>query len=69
MWYSKLLIAVYIARALASQPEAIPPVEAPLRELQWAQLNIFHTTDIHGWLAGHLQEYAPECARQLLSSF
>ena len=66
MWHIKLLFAVIVARALASQPEAIPPVAAPLRDLQWAQLNIFHTTDIHGWLAGHLQEYAPKCASQLL---
>jgi len=56
MWLNKLIVAAYVARALASQPEAVAPVEAPLRELQWAQLNIFHTTDIHGWLGGHLQE-------------
>jgi 2',3'-cyclic-nucleotide 2'-phosphodiesterase (5'-nucleotidase family) len=39
------------------QPEAPPPMAAPLRELPWAQLNFLHTTDVHGWWGGHLQEY------------
>ena len=38
------------------QPEAPAPVPAPLRNLTWGQLNFLHTTDTHGWLAGHLQE-------------
>jgi hypothetical protein len=38
------------------QPEAPAPIEAPLRDLPWAQLNFLHTTDIHGWWGGHLQE-------------
>lgn len=43
-----------------SAPRAVP---APLRDLQWGQLNILHTTDTHGWLAGHLHEYVvPLCA-------
>ena len=44
--------------ALAAQPSAVPPVSAPLRELPWGQLNFLHTTDTHGWHAGHLQEWA-----------
>lgn len=40
----------------AAQPSAPSPVSAPLRELPWAQLNFLHTTDTHGWHAGHLQE-------------
>ncbi|ORY02961.1 Metallo-dependent phosphatase-like protein, partial [Clohesyomyces aquaticus] len=28
----------------------------PLRRLPWAQLNFLHTTDVHGWWGGHLQE-------------
>lgn len=52
----RFLVAVLAACVSAEQPEAVSPVEAPLRELQWAQLNILHTTDVHGWLGGHLQE-------------
>lgn len=26
------------------------------RELTWGQVNILHTTDIHGWLAGHARD-------------
>lgn len=40
----------------ASQPRARQPVSAPLRDLPWGQLNFLHTTDTHGWHAGHLQE-------------
>ncbi|GAB1197278.1 hypothetical protein APSETT444_006571 [Aspergillus pseudonomiae] len=45
-----------IAPILARQPSAPEPIAAPLRELKWGQLNFLHTTDTHGWLAGHLQE-------------
>ena len=41
---------------LAGQPSAAQPVAAPLRDLKWGQLNFLHTTDIHGWFAGHLRE-------------
>lgn len=27
-----------------------------MRDLDWGQINFLHTTDIHGWLGGHLQE-------------
>ncbi|KAF9740230.1 hypothetical protein PMIN06_007034 [Paraphaeosphaeria minitans] len=40
----------------AAQPSAPVPKAAPLRELPWAQLNFLHTTDIHGWWGGHVQE-------------
>jgi 2',3'-cyclic-nucleotide 2'-phosphodiesterase (5'-nucleotidase family) len=40
----------------SSQPSSAKPYEAPLRDLPWAQLNFLHTTDVHGWLGGHLQE-------------
>lgn len=43
--------------ALAAQLSAPAPISAPLRDLEFGQLNFLHTTDIHGWLAGHLQEY------------
>lgn len=42
--------------ALAAQPGASEPLEAPLRDLQFGQLNFLHTTDTHGWHAGHLLE-------------
>lgn len=44
------------AAARAMQPNAAKPVAAPMRDLQWAQLNFLHTTDTHGWHGGHLQE-------------
>lgn len=44
------------ATAHAMQPSAAKPVAAPMRDLQWAQLNFLHTTDTHGWHGGHLQE-------------
>ncbi|KAL8387172.1 hypothetical protein RB595_010106 [Gaeumannomyces hyphopodioides] len=40
----------------AMQPGAAKPVTAPMRKLQWGQLNFLHTTDTHGWHGGHLQE-------------
>lgn len=44
---------------VASQPGAVAPVAASMRDLVWGQLNFLHTTDTHGWLGGHLQEYVP----------
>jgi 2',3'-cyclic-nucleotide 2'-phosphodiesterase (5'-nucleotidase family) len=51
-WLSIALLPV----ALAAQPSAPEPVEAPLRKLPWGQLNFLATTDTHGWHGGHLQE-------------
>ncbi|KAF2203417.1 hypothetical protein GQ43DRAFT_454478 [Delitschia confertaspora ATCC 74209] len=42
--------------AVCSQPSAPSPIAAPIRELPWGQLNFLHTTDVHGWWGGHLQE-------------
>ncbi|KAJ4377369.1 hypothetical protein N0V83_000194 [Neocucurbitaria cava] len=54
---SIVLLAFAILPGVSSvQPEAPSPIAAPLRELPWAQLNFLHTTDIHGWWGGHLQE-------------
>lgn len=50
-------VVVLIHPANAIQPEARSAVAAPLRDLPWGQLNILHTTDVHGWFGGHLQEY------------
>ncbi|KAL1872287.1 hypothetical protein VTK73DRAFT_1669 [Phialemonium thermophilum] len=48
--------ATLINLATASQPGAARPVAAPMRNLQWGQINFLHTTDTHGWHGGHLQE-------------
>lgn len=54
----RVLLCLLPTPVLAAQPSAPEPISAPLRELTWGQLNFLHTTDTHGWLAGHLQEYA-----------
>ncbi|PYH44644.1 metallophosphoesterase family protein [Aspergillus saccharolyticus JOP 1030-1] len=51
-----LLSSLFTSSVRAVQPSAPAPVAAPLRDLEWGQLNFLHTTDTHGWLAGHLQE-------------
>ncbi|OIW31037.1 hypothetical protein CONLIGDRAFT_297748 [Coniochaeta ligniaria NRRL 30616] len=51
-----LLGGVLASVARAAQPGAASPVAAPMRDLQWGQLNFLHTTDTHGWHGGHLQE-------------
>jgi 2',3'-cyclic-nucleotide 2'-phosphodiesterase (5'-nucleotidase family) len=56
--YSLFFVAA-AGLAGAIQPDARAAVAAPLRDLPWAQLNILHTTDVHGWFGGHLQEYGP----------
>ncbi|KAI1261675.1 ser/Thr protein phosphatase family [Xylariaceae sp. FL1019] len=53
--------AAVVAASLATvaqgaQPGAPQPVAAPMRDLEWGQINFLHTTDTHGWLGGHLQE-------------
>ncbi|ETS85034.1 hypothetical protein PFICI_03059 [Pestalotiopsis fici W106-1] len=42
--------------ASGAQPGAAAPLAAPMRDLEWGQINFLHTTDTHGWHAGHLQE-------------
>ncbi|KAL2364403.1 hypothetical protein RJZ56_002661 [Blastomyces dermatitidis] len=38
------------------QPEALNAMTKPKGPLEWGQINFIHTTDTHGWLAGHLKE-------------
>ena len=53
----KLIVCLAVLKQVSCvQPEAPTPIAAPLRDLPWAQLNFLHTTDIHGWWGGHLQE-------------
>ncbi len=53
---SILLGGLLASAATAEQPGAAEPVAAPMRDLHWGQINFLHTTDTHGWHAGHLQE-------------
>lgn len=53
---SFLSLLNFVPHVFAAQPSAPKPIPAPLRDLEWGQLNFLHTTDTHGWLAGHLQE-------------
>jgi 2',3'-cyclic-nucleotide 2'-phosphodiesterase (5'-nucleotidase family) len=53
-----ILYAALAQVASASQPGAAEPIAAPIRDLKWGQINFLHTTDTHGWLGGHLLEYA-----------
>ncbi len=50
------LLAGLAALASAKQPSSPEAPKSPLRDLVWGQLNIIHTTDTHGWHAGHLLE-------------
>lgn len=53
---SASLVCAFLTVTKAVQPSAPSPISAPLRQLPWGQLNFLHTTDTHGWHAGHLQE-------------
>src|SRR4051794_6135815 len=39
-----------------AQPGALEALAGPNRPLEWGQINFLHTTDTHGWLAGHSKE-------------
>ncbi|OAA61616.1 serine/threonine-protein phosphatase family [Niveomyces insectorum RCEF 264] len=49
-------LAAFAPLVRAMQPSAEPALPAPMRPLQWGEINFLHTTDTHGWHAGHLQE-------------
>ncbi|KAG6022667.1 hypothetical protein E4U41_002214 [Claviceps citrina] len=51
-----VLAACLAVVAHATQPGAVKPVAAPMRDLPWGQINFLHTTDTHGWIGGHLLE-------------
>ncbi|KAK4942999.1 hypothetical protein LTR10_017384 [Elasticomyces elasticus] len=54
---NRLAVVLLLAlQVFAAQPGAPNPLAAPLRELQSGQINFLHTTDTHGWHAGHLLE-------------
>ena len=64
-----VLVTSLISRVIGSQPSAPAPIPGPLRELPWGQLNFLHTTDIHGWLGGHLKEYVAFLEKPVSSLF
>ena len=49
-------LGALFALSLGKQPSAPEPYAAPLRDLRYGELNFLHTTDTHGWHAGHLLE-------------
>jgi len=51
-----LLVPAWSSFTAAHQPGAAVPDPAPLRDLEFGDLNFLHTTDTHGWHAGHLLE-------------
>lgn len=51
-----LVATALVAAVQAIQPGAAPAQPATLRDLKFGDLNFLHTTDTHGWHAGHLLE-------------
>lgn len=54
-----LFALLAVARAdqnILQQPHITPPKHSRFRELVWGELNFLHTTDTHGWYAGHLNQ-------------
>ncbi|KDN37136.1 hypothetical protein RSAG8_10345, partial [Rhizoctonia solani AG-8 WAC10335] len=35
-------------------------IPRPARPLEWGDVNVLHTTDIHGWISGHSKNVYPE---------
>jgi 2',3'-cyclic-nucleotide 2'-phosphodiesterase (5'-nucleotidase family) len=57
MFKTTLLAATTLVSVVfTKQPNTPDPYAAPLRDLKFGQLNFLHTTDTHGWHAGHLLE-------------
>ncbi|KAK5081506.1 hypothetical protein LTR05_007637 [Lithohypha guttulata] len=50
------IVTIWIATSQAIQPGAAPAQSGPLRELDFGDINFLHTTDTHGWHAGHILE-------------
>ncbi|KAN0061950.1 hypothetical protein ACQY0O_005945 [Thecaphora frezii] len=44
----------------SGQRRRLPRTDDVLRPLEWGDLNILHTTDIHGWYQGHTKLTPPE---------
>lgn len=55
-WTILTCVSLLLISTGAIQPEAVPARAAPLRELDFGDINFLHTTDTHGWHAGHLLE-------------
>ncbi|CAE6434706.1 unnamed protein product, partial [Rhizoctonia solani] len=45
---------------LGLKPEDDRPIPLPTRPLEWEDVNVLHTTDIHGWVLGHPKNVYPE---------
>ncbi|OAP59912.1 hypothetical protein AYL99_04914 [Fonsecaea erecta] len=54
--YATVTVALLVGSSFSKQPSAPEAFASPLRDLHFGQLNFLHTTDTHGWHAGHLLE-------------
>ncbi|KIW91884.1 uncharacterized protein Z519_07854 [Cladophialophora bantiana CBS 173.52] len=54
--FATVTLGLLLESALSKQPSAPEAYASPLRDLRFGQLNFLHTTDTHGWHAGHLLE-------------
>lgn len=57
-WGLFLVSCVYGSQEILQQPHISPPTTSHFRDLVWGDVNFIHTTDTHGWYAGHLNQKA-----------
>ncbi|KAH7335689.1 Metallo-dependent phosphatase-like protein [Rhizoctonia solani] len=59
---ARLLFSLLSASQLSFglKPEDSRPIPKPTRPLEWGDVNVLHTTDIHGWVLGHPKQVYPE---------
>ncbi|KAF7587088.1 hypothetical protein BBP40_007727 [Aspergillus hancockii] len=58
LFYLKALFVISIlpSPSLCMQPDALSATNDPRGPLTWGEVNVLHTTGIHGWLEGHIKE-------------
>ncbi|CAE6463814.1 unnamed protein product [Rhizoctonia solani] len=57
-----LATGLVVAKPQLFQDPSDPNYEVPrpTRPLEWGDVNVLHTTDIHGWISGHSKNVYPE---------
>ncbi|CAE6472173.1 unnamed protein product [Rhizoctonia solani] len=61
-WFGILGATSFTAANPLPQSPSDPrhPIPRPTRPLEWGDVNVLHTTDIHGWISGHSKKVYPE---------
>ncbi|CCO36775.1 hypothetical protein BN14_10919 [Rhizoctonia solani AG-1 IB] len=55
-----ILAGFATAKEIINHEDPTINIPVPTQPLEWGDVNVLHTTDLHGWVSGHSKEVYPK---------